>query len=123
MFAAYPVKPAHTWHVASPAELDVIATRKIVLAVALPPRHIHVHAADAIIIVRTHCRQLRKIPGTLLPTESVRYLPTTPDEFASPLGKSVEREFSSRRAVSQELAATTNAFAWTRISVRVDLSV
>jgi hypothetical protein len=72
MLLAYAVEAADTGHVASPAELDVIATRKIVLAVEPPPRHVHVHAADTVMIVRRHPGQLRKISGYVLPTESVR---------------------------------------------------
>jgi hypothetical protein len=64
-----------------------------------------------------------KYPYASLPTESVKYRPTAPDEFANPLGKREEREFSSNRADSQALAATTKALAWTRISLRVVLSM
>ncbi len=63
MLLAYPIELAYTGHVASSAELDVIATRKIVLAVGPPPRHVHVHAADTVMIVRRHRCQLRKISG------------------------------------------------------------
>ena len=53
----------------------------------------------------------------------MRYRPTAPEEFASPSGNSADFEFRSRRADSQALAATTNAFALTRFSVRVVLSM
>src|SRR5437764_1432954 len=51
----------------------------------------------------------------LNPVESVRFLPTCPDEFAT-------FELSSRRADSHALAATTTALQRTCFSVRVALS-
>src|SRR5258706_15707454 len=51
---------ADAGHIASPAHLDVIAAGKIILAVELPPRHVHVHSADAVVIVRRHLPQLRE---------------------------------------------------------------
>ncbi len=53
----------------------------------------------------------------------MRYRPTAPEEFASPSGNSADFEFRSRRADSQALAATTNAFALTLFSMRVVLSM
>src|ERR1700688_3893841 len=61
-------------------------------------------------------------PQPSLPTESVRYFPTVPEEFARPSGNVVEREFSNRRADSQALAARTTARALARFSVSVFLS-
>jgi hypothetical protein len=52
-------------------------------------------------------------PPTLSPVESVRYLPTSPLEFASPFGKRDDVELSSSRADSQQLAATTTIRART----------
>jgi hypothetical protein len=49
--------------------------------------------------------------------------PTAPDEFPRPLGKFAEREFSSSRADSHALAATTTALAYTRCSLFVVLSI
>src|SRR5579864_993853 len=63
------------------------------------------------------------IPQPSLPTESVRYLPTTPEELASPSGNCVDLEFSSNRADSQALAARTTARAFTRFSERAALSM
>src|SRR5436190_140939 len=51
----------------------------------------------------------------LNPVESVRFRPTCPDEFAT-------FEFSSSRADSHALAATTTALHRTCFSVRVALS-
>src|SRR5580692_3473638 len=62
-------------------------------------------------------------PQPSLPTESVKYLPTTPEEFASPSGNCADFEFKSKRADSQALAASTTARAFTRFSVRVPLSM
>jgi hypothetical protein len=59
-----------------------------------------VHAANAIVIV-----------------------PTTPEELASPSGKSVDLEFSSSRADSQALAATIKARAEICFSAFVALSM
>src|SRR5262245_9638525 len=56
-------------------------------------------------------------PLTLRPVESIRYLPTTPLELASPFGKRDDVEFSSSRADSQQLAASTTTRARTRYSV------
>src|SRR5207248_11687227 len=61
-------------------------------------------------------------PWPSLPTESVRYRPTVPEELAIPSGKAEDLEFSKRRADSQALAATTIARAFTRFSERVALS-
>ena len=60
-------------------------------------------------------------PCTLSPVESVRYLPTTPLELASPFGKRLDCEFSSNRADSQQLAASTTmrARTWCSASVSV----
>src|ERR1700720_4516159 len=63
------------------------------------------------------------MPHPSLPTESVRYLPTAPEELARPLGNCADFEFSSKRADSQALAAKTTARAFTRFSVRVALSM
>jgi len=53
---------------------------------------------------------------------SVRLRPTCPELFASPPGNFVDFEFSSRRADSQALAATTTARQRICFSVRVALS-
>src|SRR5712671_5552883 len=62
-------------------------------------------------------------PQPSLPTESVRYLPTVPEEFATPSGNSEDLELSSKRADSHALAATTTARALSRFSERVALSI
>jgi hypothetical protein len=43
----------------------------------------------------------------LEPTVSIRYLPTTPEEFARPFGWRGDFELSRRRADSHALAAST----------------
>src|SRR5271163_2135711 len=63
------------------------------------------------------------IPHPSLPTESVRYLPTAPEELAIPLGNCEDLEFNNNRADSQALAASITARAFTRCSVRVALSM
>src|SRR5580704_7428141 len=63
------------------------------------------------------------MPQPSLPTESVRYLPTAPEELAIPSGNCVDLEFRSSRADSHALAARTTARAFTRFSVRVALSM
>src|ERR1700687_5558728 len=62
-------------------------------------------------------------PQPSLPTESVRYLPTVPEEFARPSGNETDLELRSKRADSQALAAKTTARALTRFSERVALSM
>src|SRR5579862_1313917 len=52
-----------------------------------------------------------------LPTLSIKLRPTTPEEFARPLGNAVDLELRSRRADSQVLAATTKLRARMRCSV------
>src|SRR3954451_15180521 len=64
-----------------------------------------------------------KYPSPPLPTESVKYLPSVPEEFARPSGKSADFEFSRSRVDSHALAATTTARALIRCSVRVALSM
>src|SRR6266850_2908666 len=54
LLATQSIEHADAGHVESAAELDVVAARKIVLAVELPPRHVHVHSADAVVVVRGH---------------------------------------------------------------------
>ena len=54
---------------------------------------------------------------------SVRFLPTWPEPFAMPLGNFVDFEFSSNRADSQALAATTTARQRICFSVLVVLSI
>src|SRR4030088_3260064 len=62
-------------------------------------------------------------PETPLPVVSVRALPTTPLEFASPFGNFGDFELSIRRAVSHALAArtTTLALAWFSLPVFVSI--
>src|SRR5229473_581935 len=62
-------------------------------------------------------------PQPSLPTESVRYFPTVPEELASPSGNEEDLELSSKRADSHALAARTTARALMRFSVRVALSM
>src|SRR6266511_6085215 len=60
-------------------------------------------------------------PATSVPVVSVRYLPTAPLEFPSPLGNSVDLELSRSRADSQALAASTTTLAPTCSSRPLDL--
>ena len=52
-------------------------------------------------------------PDTLVPVESVRYLPTDPLEFARPCGNFDDFELRRIRADSHALAATTTMRALT----------
>src|SRR5688572_16509694 len=61
-------------------------------------------------------------PATSVPVVSVRYLPTTPLEFARPFGKSDDFELSRRRADSHALAARMMIRALTCRSSPVFLS-
>src|SRR6267143_5898710 len=64
-------------------------------------------------------------PETPVPVVSVRYLPTTPLELASPSGNFGDFELRRRRAVSHALAAstTTLALAWFSRPVLVSMYV
>src|SRR5512141_723076 len=62
-------------------------------------------------------------PATSVPVVSVRYLPTTPPELASPWGKRDDFELSSSRADSHALAASTTTRARTCSSFIVVLSM
>src|SRR5882762_6129768 len=64
-----------------------------------------------------------KYPTPSLPVESMRLRPTTPEEFARPLGNRDDFEFSRRRADSHALADTITALARMRVSERVFLSM
>src|SRR5918995_4040872 len=59
----------------------------------------------------------------LEPTVSIRYLPTMPDEFASPFGCRDDLELSSRRADSHALAASTTVRQRTCRSLPLVLSM
>src|SRR5262249_11793514 len=61
-------------------------------------------------------------PVTLRPVESVRYLPTCPDELPSPCGNFDDFELSRMRADSHALAAITTIRARTWFSRDVCLS-
>jgi hypothetical protein len=62
-------------------------------------------------------------PVTLVPVESIRYLPTAPLEFASPCGNFADFEFSRIRADSHAPPATTTMRARTWLSRAVFLSM
>ena len=118
------IEVADARHVASAAKLDVIAAQELVLAIELPPRQVHMHAANAVVIVRRHFFELR---GSIRHHRCRRY----PSDCGQPLrrnspghrGITSDFEFSSSRADSQALAATMNARALTRFSSRVALSM
>ena len=61
-------------------------------------------------------------PRTLVPVESVRYLPTLPVELPSPCGNFDDFELRRMRADSHALAATTTIRAATWLSRPVALS-
>ena len=54
------MKVAHDGHAPSAAKFNVIAAQEIVLPVELPPRHVHVHATNSIVVVSWHFCKLRK---------------------------------------------------------------
>ena len=63
---------ANAGHAAAAAEFGVVSAEKIVLAIVLPPRQVHVHAAHAVVIVRRHLFERGKYPPPSLPTVSIR---------------------------------------------------
>src|SRR6266852_3984144 len=58
------MKHADAGQFAPPAKFDVIAAGKIILAAEFPPRHVHVHAADTVVIVGRHLLELREVAIT-----------------------------------------------------------
>src|ERR1043166_9785954 len=73
------------------------------------------------------CRGIPTSAGTrpprLNPVLSIRFRPTTPEEFASPFEWRGDREFGSSRVDSQVLAASTTVRQRICFSVRVVLSM
>ena len=68
-------------------ELDVVAAREVELPVVEPPRHVDVHAPDAVVVVRRQVGEGgNEAADARCPTESVRYRPTPPLELARPFG-------------------------------------
>src|SRR5215472_799149 len=63
-FLVQVVEHADAGHLAAAAKLNVIATREIVLAVEFPPGHVHMHAANTVVIVRGHFFKLREVTVT-----------------------------------------------------------
>src|SRR6266478_3995595 len=55
---AEPIEHSDARHVAAAPEFNVITAGEIVLAVEFPPRDVHVHSADAVVIVRRHFFEL-----------------------------------------------------------------
>src|SRR5207244_9471499 len=54
-----PTQDAVARLMAAAADLDVIAAREIELGVVEPPRHVEMHTADAVLVVRDAVGQLR----------------------------------------------------------------
>ena len=97
------------------AELDVVAAREVELPVVEPPRHVQVHAADAVLVVggsavqSSGCGPRRSVPVR------VGEVAARPRRWSSRgrSGGATDFEFSRRRADSQALAASTTIFART----------
>ena len=58
---AHAIKAAYPRHVASAPKFNVVAAQKFILLAEAPPRHVHVHAAYAVMVVRRHLFKLRKV--------------------------------------------------------------
>src|SRR5437763_13455093 len=54
------MKLAYPGQCPATAKFDVITTQKFILAIELPPWHVHVHAANAVVVVRRHFGELRR---------------------------------------------------------------
>ena len=65
MLIAQVVVVSDARHAASTTEFGVVATKEVVLAIEFPPRQVHVHAADAIMIVRRHLLERGEISATI----------------------------------------------------------
>ena len=63
-FSAYIIEFAHSGHAAATVHLDVVSPQEIVLAIEFPPRNIHVHPADAIVVMRRNFFKLGEIAAT-----------------------------------------------------------
>ena len=109
---------------AAAAELDVIAAREIELLVVEPPRHVEVHAADAVLVVRHAVHHLRDEAGDAR-CRSSRSGTCRPRRSSSrgPCGNFGDFELSSSRADSHALAASTTMRARTWFSRPVVLSM
>ena len=51
------------WQTPAASKFNVISAQELVLAIEFPPRHVHVHAANTIVIMGRHFGQLRKNPA------------------------------------------------------------
>src|SRR5437870_5610038 len=58
------MKVADAGHAPSAAKFNVITAQEIILAIKLPPRHVHVHATNSIVVVRWHFCKLRENTST-----------------------------------------------------------
>src|SRR5262249_10244070 len=65
MLITYVFESAHSRHVAAASKLNVIAAQKFVFLAESPPRHVHVHAANPVVIVDGHVLKLRKISSEI----------------------------------------------------------
>src|SRR5437016_1964465 len=61
---AHAIKFAHSRHSAAAIHLDVISPQEIILAIELPPRNVHVHPADSVVVMRRHFFELGKIASS-----------------------------------------------------------
>src|SRR5258708_3362222 len=62
---AHVVEASYPGHIASAAEFNVIAAQEIVLLSEAPPRHVHMHAANSVMVVHRHILELREISGEI----------------------------------------------------------
>src|SRR5260370_14442003 len=58
------VEHADAGHLAPAAKFDVIPAGKIILTVKFPPRHVHMHAAHAVVVVWRHLFDLWEVART-----------------------------------------------------------
>jgi hypothetical protein len=80
-------------------------------------------APRPVLVVGGEVLKERDLAPQLAPTVSMMHLPTSPLEFASPLGNRADFELRSSRTVSHALAARTMTRAETRCSSPVALSM
>ena len=105
-------------------EFNVISAQEIILAIELPPRHIHVHPTDAVVIVRRHFFQLREI-SVHLNCQLSQSNNGRPLRRNWPVHRGTWSNVNSAAGapIRKRWPQARNALACTRFSVRVALSI
>src|SRR6185369_11051691 len=74
-------------HAESAADLDVVPAGKVLLFVSVqPPRHVHVHAADAVAVVARHATESGHVTAGAVAHRIGEVLPDDPGRVGDPVG-------------------------------------